>query len=302
MSKVIFSIYIDIPEDELDPQPPHYGDTEDKNLKAKREFALHQPFLERSQRAYAQHIGVDYRIFKYDNKWKEFKAHYNKKYPMLTAYNIVNFYKIYLMYELLGEFDEILYLDMDVISITRKNFFEEFDLNKGIVIKKSNANYNLHIKPADVKVQEARAAWGWKMHSNRSPNAKFWNAKAIIMEEGGDVSNNPVFNTGIIGVNKKHLEQLDYWKDFSYFMDLMTELKNPDNGMWPQQFTDMFGWDNETLWGVKSNLNEVPAQFMNDKWHFIMDRVCHVPKQTNFIHIINKEFGWVREYCEKNSF
>ena len=176
MSKVIFSIYIDIPEDELDPQPPHYGDTEDKNLKAKREFALHQPFLERSQRAYANFIGVDYRIFKYDDKWKEFKAHYNKKYPMLTAYNIVNFYKIYLMYELLGEFDEILYLDMDVVSITRKNFFNEFDLNKGIVIKKSNANYNLHIKPADVKVQEARAAWGWKMHSNRSPNAKFWNA------------------------------------------------------------------------------------------------------------------------------
>ena len=97
MSKVIFSIYIDIPEDELDPQPPHYGDTEDKNLKAKREFALHQPFLERSQRAYAEHIGVDYRIFKYDDKWKEFKAHYNKKYPRLTAYNIVNFYKIYLM-------------------------------------------------------------------------------------------------------------------------------------------------------------------------------------------------------------
>ena len=107
------------------------------------------------------------------------------------------------MYELLGEYDEILYLDMDVVSITRKNFFTEFDLNKGIVIKKSNANYNLHIKPADVKVREARAAWGWKMHSNRSPNAKFWNAKAIIMEEGGDVSNNPVFNTGIIGVNKK---------------------------------------------------------------------------------------------------
>ena len=34
------------------------------------------------------------------------------------------------MYELLGEFDEILYLDMDVVSITRKNFFNEFDLNK----------------------------------------------------------------------------------------------------------------------------------------------------------------------------
>ena len=93
MSKVIFSIYIDIPEDELDPQPPHYGDTEDKNLKAKtRVMHFINHFLERSQRAYAEHIGVDYRIFKYDDKWKEFKAHYNKKISNSSrAYNIVNF-------------------------------------------------------------------------------------------------------------------------------------------------------------------------------------------------------------------
>ena len=64
--------------------------------------------------------------------------------------------------------------------LRERTSLHEFDLNKGIVIKKSNANYNLHIKPADVKVQEARAAWGWKMHSNRSPNAKVLECQRLL--------------------------------------------------------------------------------------------------------------------------
>ena len=305
MTRVIYSLYIDIPEDELDPQPPHHLDTEDKNIKAKREFAIHQPFLERSQRAYAANIGVEYRIFKYDDKWKQFKADQNKKYPVLNTYNIINFYKIHVMYELLKEFDEILYLDMDVISITRKNFFNEFDLDKGIVIQKNNLDYNMTISADDIRMHEKYAINnpGWKMSkSNRSPMAKFWNSKAIIMEEGGDPTDNLVYNTGIIGANKKHLEQLDYWGDFSYFINLMTELKEPDNGMWSFLFRDIFGWDNETLWGAKTNLNNVQCQLMPETWHHFMHRACYVPKGTFFIHIINKEFEWVREYCEKNNF
>ena len=41
MKRIVFSIYIDIPESLLDAQPPHHGETEDKNVKAKREFGNH---------------------------------------------------------------------------------------------------------------------------------------------------------------------------------------------------------------------------------------------------------------------
>ena len=50
MKRIIYSIYIDIDADQLDPQPPHHGDTEDKNQKAKREFANNQIWLEYKQR------------------------------------------------------------------------------------------------------------------------------------------------------------------------------------------------------------------------------------------------------------
>ena len=39
-----------------------------------------------------------------------------KENTFITSYNIVNFYKIHLLYELAKKYDEILYLDFDVIN------------------------------------------------------------------------------------------------------------------------------------------------------------------------------------------
>ena len=46
------------------------------------------------------------------------------------TYEIVNFYKIYLLDKLAEEYDEILYLDFDAIPVTNDNFFEYWDLTK----------------------------------------------------------------------------------------------------------------------------------------------------------------------------
>ena len=51
------------------------------------------------------------------------------KYPFLTTYNIINFYKIYLLYKFSSKYDEILFLDFDVPN-TKENFFEVWDLSK----------------------------------------------------------------------------------------------------------------------------------------------------------------------------
>ena len=45
------------------------------------------------------------------------------KYPYLTTYNVINFYKIHLLYELSKEYDEVLYLDFDVVPMKYDNFF-----------------------------------------------------------------------------------------------------------------------------------------------------------------------------------
>ena len=301
MKRVIYSLYIDISEDELDWQPPFPGEEESKNDKAKRHFAEHKDWLVMRQREYAKSIGVDYYLFDNDDEWKEYKEEYQTKYPFLTTYNIVNFYKIHLMYRLSEEYDEILYLDLDVTPLTTESFFDKWDLSKGIAIFK-NFSY---VDPSEsaVKLEEERFLKTGRCASVRSPAAKWWNSLAMIVELGGTVNKNrhPVFNTGIVGIDRYHLKELAYFDEFDDMLELMSELKDDDYSMYPSYVKNMFGWDNETLWNVKVTMNDVHIKWLDTKWHYFMDQHKIIPKDTKLVHAINKEFQFVREYYEKNN-
>lgn len=51
MKRVIFSLYIDIPEDELDEQPPYPGDDISKTLRTKYVLKENYNFLRDRQRS-----------------------------------------------------------------------------------------------------------------------------------------------------------------------------------------------------------------------------------------------------------
>jgi hypothetical protein len=298
MKRVIFSIYIDIPQQELDWQPPYPGETESKNDKTKREFAKHYQWLIDRQNEYATSIGVDYKQFLNDDRWKAFADEYKQKYSFLTTYNIVNFYKIHLMYELAKEYDEILYVDLDVVPLTTESFFDTWDLNKGVVILKNDPkviNNITQIKRSDARRDRIKKP----IHSIRSPAAKYWNCYAMLQYEGYHPISD-VYNTGIVGITKQQLEQLDYFGDFDYTLNLMTELKNDRDSMYPQWIQESFGWDNETIWGFKMFVNRVEKQWLDDVWHYFMDKVQYIPAETKMVHVINKEFTFVKGWYEKN--
>ena len=65
--------------------------------------------LKQAHQRYAKKIGVEYRLFEYDEKYKEYYDFFRTNYPEINEYSIVNFYKINLMYELSEKYDEILY-------------------------------------------------------------------------------------------------------------------------------------------------------------------------------------------------
>ena len=201
MKRIIYSIYIDIPSEDLDAQPPHHGDTEDKNQKAKREFFDHQIWLEYRQRIYARNIGIEYKLFTADDQWVEYRDKLAKQYPQLTMYNIVNFYKIHLMYQLKEEYDEMLYIDLDVVPVTKESFFDAWDLSKGMVIRHSMPMVEIRIE--QIKDKENAFGKTGKTDSIRSPLAKYWNNKALLMEYGIDKDDAPVYNTGIVGINRQ---------------------------------------------------------------------------------------------------
>jgi hypothetical protein len=293
MKRIIFSLYIDIDKSELDYQAPYAWDTEQlpKTEKTKLLFQEYYPWLKERHIDYARALGIDYTLYENDEKWYEFKKYFNKTYPQVTAYNVVNFYKIHLLYELSKEYDEILYLDFDVVPLNNDNFFEAWNLqNNGIAILQNNAHvlYRYHEVTDSVHIS-----------SIRSPTAKHWNCKAMLIEcnMSGD---NDVFNTGIIGAAAKDIKKLDYWSDFDKTIALMDTLKS-DVDMWPKEIRLMFGYDNETIWGYKVKMNDVKIQWLDEKWHHFLDRWDYIKPGCTLCHVINKKFKYVRNWYEKNS-
>jgi len=288
MKKVIFSLYIDIPSDELDYQIPYFWDTIPKTERTKEIFAKeYQRLIEVKQR-YANQIDVPFVMYEYDEQYKEYHSFFKENYPEITTYNIVNFYKIHLLYELAKEYDEILYLDFDVVPVTNKPFFDVWDLSKGICLYNNNDGVNRRRKKIH-KIQQ----------SIRSPTAKYYNTQAMLIEEGYSPEND-VINTGIIGVNKPTLKDLDYYGDFEYTLKLMKQLKEEnDYGLYPKNIVDMFGYDNETIMSYKLIKNNISIQWLDTDWHHFYDVEFHIPKSVKLLHAINKRFDYVWRYYDK---
>lgn len=293
--RIIFSLYIDIPFEDLanDPQTPHHGEDEDKNLKAKRLFKQHAGWLRVAHERYAECCQIDYRFFEYDEDYIMYYDMFREKYPQITTYNIINFYKIHLMYKLAEEgYDQILYLDLDVVPFTTENFFEAIDVDEGIAIKINNVNM-LYRNMEYLKKNEH------EIHSNRSPIAKYWNTRAMLYEYGTSYDIEGAFNTGIVGISSKHLQQLGYFDDFKETLGIMSDIVDGNEGMWPPITDRMFGWDNETIWGYKTVINSVPYQLLDSEWHHFMDISNKIPYHTKLAHIINKNFDFAKENYEK---
>jgi len=296
MKRIIYSIYIDIATDKLDAQPPHHGEKEDKNQKAKREFAENVDWLIARQKEYADLINAEYKLYGNDDDYKKYQAWFNTHHPYITEYNIINFYKIHLMYQLKDSYDEILYLDLDVLPATTEDFFIAHDLSKGVAIKKNN--HGMSMNKDSIAHREKTFSKQGMLSSVRSPWAKWWNSKALCMEYGEPVEDIPVYNTGIVGINKHWLDKINYFEDFEEILADMKELKEEEDSMWPNFVQAMFGWDNETIWGVKCHLNKIPSVWLDGRWHTFLDKGVTIPSKSKFVHIINKNFSAVREWYE----
>ena len=303
MSRVVFSLYIDIPKDELDLFDSNIikkGEVP-TNHRTKDQFKIHYGDLIATKEIYANKIGADFKMFEYDADWIVYSERLKEKYPYLTAYNIVNFYKIHLLYELSKNYDEILYLDFDVVPMKYDNFFEHWDLTKGIAV----LNNNNRIYPVEQITDTSQTI--------RSPSSKYYNAQAMLFELGLSTKND-VINTGIIGINKDHLQKLNYFGKFEEDLTLMKHLAIQSDtevvevkgrleirevnekyltNIFPEKVRQYFGWDNETLFSVKLKVNKVPVQWLDDKWHYFLYNQGFIPKETILCHTINKDFDLV---------
>ena len=292
MTKIVYSIYINIPKEDLDEEPPFSGEEISKSLKGKENFNKNISYLIGMQKEYASKIGAVYKFFGNDIFWEEYYRDMKSKYPFLTTYLILNFYKIHLLYELSEEYEEVLYLDLDVIPITDLDFFEYHDVKNNIVVQKE---FPPHIKSWWHRIRMENSKTNL---SARSPEAKCWNAHALLSYAGYRPLRE-VYNTGIVGASKSSLRKLNYFEDFEELLDLMTDLKE-EEGMYSSTMRESFGWDNETILSYKIIINNVPEINLDRKWHYILDsKFNFIPEDTHMVHVINKEFDFARKRIEE---
>jgi len=276
MKRIIYSIYVDIPAEEHFGESKNVNDTLQKANVTINAFKEHYDRLVVSKRDYADSIGVPFKMYEYDEQYTAFEKNFTKDFPEFTGYEVINFYKIHLLNELAKDYDEILYLDFDAVPLTTDNFFEVWDLSKGMCV------YNSGGVIKDININ----------HSIRSPTAKYFNCQAMLIESGLD-HHNDVINTGIIGARKEDVLKLDFFGMFRETIDLMTSLRFDKSGMYPQNILDMFRYDNETIFSYKIQVNDITVQWLDAEWHYFFDRRGYIPDKTKIVHAICKDFDSV---------
>ena len=281
MNKVIYSLYVNVPADEHYGKSKNQHDTADKASITVNAFKKHYKKLIDCKKHYANIINADFIMFE-QAQYQSFEKNFKSDFPDLTGYEIINFYKIHLLYELSKKYDEILYLDFDVIPLTNESFFNAWDLSKGICVYSNND-----------KVEKKSTT----NHSIRSPSAKYFNCHAMLLEEGLNPDND-VINTGIICARKEDIIKLDFFGKFKDTIDLMTKLRKDTSGLYPQNIVDMFRYDNETIFSYKREVNNVDIQWLDNKWHYFLDTQKFIPEDTKIVHAISKDFDLVWRYYD----
>lgn len=290
MAKVVFSIFIDIPEERLD-NPGWYEDgklvTTDKSHQTKMSLLSNADLVTERQRQYANDIGADYILYQYDSTYKEFFDDIKNRFTEISEYDIVNFYKHSRMRALADEYDYVAYMDFDVVPNTTESIFDAHDVDNRFAVANSNrlaargksmksANYNLCI---------------------RNPASKYWNTHAMLFEVGLECEND-VFNTGIMAGSSEVIKRLDYFRDFDNTINLMTNIKHDEFSIYPKNIQRIFNYDNETVFSYYIKSRDVKVQYMDNLWHYIVDELISQPNQMNpkakLYHFINKKMQWIK--------
>lgn len=274
MKNLIFSLFIEYKDNDFVDTGTNNFIYSDENKKNK--FQIYKDRLIECKNQYAEKIKCNFVMETDEENLNDFVEKY--KLYFLSKFDKINFYKIYLFYKYAENYDNILYLDFDVVPNTDENFFEVHDLTQGLYIKTSNKlvdkiNQNNYIPKKSI----------------RSPFAKYYNTYGMLLNDIGCGDNN-VFNTGIVGMSKKSIFELSYFDDFEKKIDYMTEIKQNKDKFFPDVIADNFNYDNETLFSYLIEKHNVAWCELDDNWHYIYDKQEKIDNSSKLIHFINKKF------------
>ena len=275
MKRVIFTTYDDIDRAENKESHKYDGDaiaTRDADIAKQKTIDEYFDRLVDNKQQYCDKIGVDFVLYR--NTMKDFDIDCELEFAK------VNIYKHHLMAELAKEYDEVMYVDMDVLFDTELNVFEENDLSKGI-----------HVKHQDNQIiSKNKEELLFDIIGLRSPTLKYHITKDLL---GGQ--DNHVMNTGILIGKSEHIKQIKFIERTREVIKIIEKMK--DGMLGNSQFafsliTMSYYPNNESIFSYILEKYKIPYVLLEEKWHVIYSDLPPKDDQEGYIfHFINKQFG-----------
>ena len=252
MKRIIFSIYTD----DVD---KHTSVTDYK----RNQFRRYKSLLEQRHKQYAKYCNAEYELFTVDE----------------TDYDKIQFYKLLKAEELTQYYDEVLYLDFDVVPISRNSFFEKFDLDKICV-------FSIPISLPQQVVEWRNQDQSWHTMDMYS-KCCVKNSMLLLNDVVGKME---CFNTGVYGVNKQSAEQLNFSGNLQYCHDVFEDAK-VDN-IYPEVMNRVWQPNNEVYSSFLVELNNIEITNIGMPWNFILDHNYKTPTIASYLaHCVNKDFS-----------
>jgi hypothetical protein len=263
MKRVIFTVWDDIEKEVSGPTEIEAKNI--YNMDVANTLLVHEYFdrLVANKEEYARSVGATFVCFM--NEMKDFNI------PDEMEFTKVNLYKHHLMAELAKEYDEVLYVDMDVVFNTNLNIFEEHDLSKGIHIKDQDEDILAKEKERVVLSRVGK----------RAPTLKYFITKDLL-----DGKENHVMNTGIMIGKSEHIKQIKFIERIQEVKDKIQLLKEE-----PFVINKHYYANNESIFSYILEKYRIPYVLLDESWHKLYDNRPFDKIEGHCIHFINKQFN-----------
>lgn len=264
MKRIVYSIFNNI-------TIPHQSVPESK----KDAFHEYYDRLVETQKQYAHDCGAEY-------------AHFR---PFINDYDDIQFEKLYRFEELSNDYDEVVYLDLDVIPTTDQNIFDRHASHKNI----------------GVHFIETRPYWGERIDGTWWVNllkldkmnmvVKTCAKNAMLLIEGLN-GNNKIANTGVMVGNKNSIQDLNLTERLN-FADKVFQEARLDN-IYPYEIASCFERNNEVYFSFIQEFYDVPINPIGLGWNYIIDDTFTTRQiGAHLHHVVNKKFNFFDQYLHQ---
>ena len=261
MKRLIYSVY----KEDID-EHQSCGDYK------RSQFKKYKNQIQETQQKYADKCGAEYKLIDPNN----------------TDYNKIQLEKLLLLEDFIEDYDEVLYIDFDVIPVTDTSFFEAFDLNFLCFHEVVKDMLSIQYEELKKDVYFRKLANVIRRYTPMSPFTKMAAKNSMLMLDN-IVGRETVINTGVVGGNKHSIGLLKL-KDRVDMIDEKLEQAREDN-IYPDNISDMFFQNNETYMSYIVEKFNLPYKDIGQQWNYVLYKEDDYPHSNNhFLHYISKDF------------